>query len=182
MLREDECRDPGDVRGGEAVTGADESATAVPGDLDVDAPSEELDRGGGVVVVLVRVFLLVAPDRDDAREAPRIALDGHVVSGGDEHRATEVCGVRELVQEGRELLLGRREAHVDDVVALLDRPAQALQEDGAAACVPGPEDPYAHELAAGGQRANHPGARGPVPTEVPRGVVVLDQDLFTLHG
>ena len=111
------------MRGRKAVAGADQAPTAVPGDLDVDSPGEELDRRGGVVVVGVRVFLLVAPDRDHAREAPGIALDGHVVSGGDEHRATEVCGVRELVQERRELLLGRREAHVDDVIALLDRPA-----------------------------------------------------------
>ena len=171
---------PGDVRSREAVARADEAPAAVPGDLDVDAPGEELNRRRRVVVVGVRVFLLVAPDGDHAREAPGIALDGHVVGGRDQHRATEVCGVRELVQEGRELLLRRREAHVDDVVALLDRPAESLEQDGAAARVAGAEHPDAHQLALGCQRANDPRASGAVPAKVALGVVLLDDHLFTL--
>ena len=74
-------------------------------------------------------------DRDHRREAPRIALDRHVVRRGDEHRAAEVGGVGELVQELGELALRRREAEVDDVEALLDRVAEAAEDQVGAAGV-----------------------------------------------
>ena len=104
-----------------------------PRHLDVHAAAEELDRRARVVEEGERVGLLVAPDGDDGREAPRVALDRHVVRRRDEHRASEVRAVGELVEDARERLLRRREAHVDHVEALLDRVAEAAEEDCAAA-------------------------------------------------
>ena len=118
----------------------------------------------------------MAADGDHRREAPREALDGHVVRGGDEHRAAEVGRVGELVEELRELLLRRREAHVDDVVALLDRPAQTGERGSCPLPrVAGAEHADAVELALGSDRADDPGARGAVPADVALGVVVDDR-------
>ena len=146
---------------------------ARPGDLDVDAAGEELDRRIGVVVEGRRVGLLVAADGDDRGEAPRVALDRHVVGRRDEHRALEVRAVGELVEDPRELALRRREAHVDDVEALLDRPAQPGQEDAAA---PGEAGARARGRSSSSQSgasdADDPRAGRPVAAEVALGVVL----------
>ena len=93
--------------------------------VEVEAAPEELDRRRGVVVEGQRVGLLVAPDGDDAREAPREALHGHVVGRGDEEDALEVGAVGELVEPLDVLRPRRREAHVHDLEPLLDRPGRA---------------------------------------------------------
>ncbi len=95
-----------------------------------------------------------------------IALDGHVVRRRDEDRPVEVRLVRELVQHLRELALRRREAHVHDVEALFDRPAEPAEQDRARAGVAGAEHPRAVDLALGRQPADHAGARRAVPAEV----------------
>src|SRR5581483_9504039 len=97
---------------------------------------------------------------------PRVALDGQVVCRGDDGRALEVRRVGDLVQRRCELPLRRREAHVDDVEPLLDRPPQSREEHVARAGVARAEDARAPELAAGGERAHDPGARGAVPAEI----------------
>jgi hypothetical protein len=51
------------------------------------------------------------------------------VGRGDEHAAAKRGSVGELVQLGGETALGRRQAEVDDLVALLDRVAQAAAAD-----------------------------------------------------
>ena len=113
VLREDERRDAGDVRCGEAVAGAAERAAAGPRDVDVDAAREELDRRVGVRVPHEWIALLVAADRDHRREPPGVAVHGHVVRGGDEDRPVEVGDVGELVELLGEPALRRREAQVD---------------------------------------------------------------------
>ena len=140
MLRAHERADPGHVRRREAVPGRADRLAAHPRQLDVDAAREELDRRVRVVDRRrQRVRLRVAADGDDGREPPRIALDRHVVRRRDEDRAVEVRLVRELVQHLGELALRRREAHVHDVEALLDRPAQAAEQHRAGARVAGAE-------------------------------------------
>ena len=142
---------------------------AEPRDVDVQAAREELDRRRRVGVEDERVGVLVAADRDDAREPPGEALDRHVVRRGDEHRALEVGGVGELVQPVDVLLLRRRQAHVDDVEALLDRPLEPGEQHRRAAGVAGAEHADARQLALGRERADDPGARGAVAAEVARG-------------
>ena len=93
-----ERADRRDVRRREAVPGDRERAAAEPRHLDVHAAAEELDRRARVVEEVERVGLLVAPDGDDGGEAPRVALDRHVVRRGDEDRALEVRAVGELVE------------------------------------------------------------------------------------
>ena len=171
MLAEDERADAGDVGRGEAVAGAAERAAVEPRDVEVEAAPEELDRRRGVVVEGQRVGLLVAPDGDDAREAPREALHGHVVSRGDEEDALEVGAVGELVEPLHVLRPRRREAHVHDLELLLDRPRQAAQHGLAAALVAGAEDADARQLDVGGERAHDPGAGRSVPAEVALAVV-----------
>ena len=105
-------------------------------------------------------------DRDDRREAPRIALDRHVVRRGDEHRAAEVGGVGELVEELGELALRRREAEVDDLEALLDRVAEAAEDQVGAAGVALAEHADAVDPAGRRQRADDSGAGGAVPADV----------------
>ena len=145
--------------------------TPGPCHLDVDAAGEELNRRVGVVVEGQRIGLFVAPDGDHRREAPRIALDRHVVGGGDEHVAVEVRRVRELVEDARELALRRREAHVDDVEALLHGPPKPGEEHAAAAGEPGSEHANAHELAVRRKRTDDPRAGRPVAAEVALEVV-----------
>src|SRR5215218_10018451 len=94
--------------------------------------------------------------------------------GGNEHAPLEVRAVRELVQQPRELLLRRRQAHVDQVVALLDRPLEAAEQDGSAPRVAGAEHPDAVELALGCDRAHDPGTRRPVPAQVTLVVLLHD--------
>ena len=77
------------------------------------AAREELDRRLRVVEERERVVELVAAHRDDRGEPPRIALDRHVVRGGDEHDAAKICAVGDLVQRRGVVGLRRREAHVD---------------------------------------------------------------------
>src|SRR5215211_3302239 len=172
VLREDERTDAGHVRRSEAIPGAAQRRAAEPGDVDVDAAREELHRRIRVVEELLALVELVAADRDDGRELPRIALDRHVVRRRHEHGALEVGAVREVVQDGGEVALGRGEAHVDEVVPLLDRPAEARQQDLAAAGVAGAEHAHAVKLAVGGERADDPGTGGPVPAQVALGVLL----------
>ena len=143
-----------------------------PREVEVEAAAEELDRRRGVVVEGQPVGLLVAPDRDDAREAPREALHGHVVGRGDEKDALEVGAVGELVETLDVLRPGRREAHVHDREPLLDRPGQPVQHGLAAALVAGAEDADARQLDVGRERAHDPGAGRAVPAEV--ALVVVD--------
>src|SRR4051812_34180385 len=170
MLGHDQGADTAHVRRREAVPGREDLAASEPRDLDPDAAREELDRRGGGVKERQRGGPLVAADPDHGGETPGGALDGHVVRRGDEHRALEVRGVSELVQQSRELALRGREAHVDHVEALLHRPAQAAEEHRAAALEPGAEHAGAVQLALRRNRPNDPGARGAVATEVALGV------------
>ena len=71
----------------------------------------------------------------------------------------------------RELALRRREAHVDDVEALLDGPAKPGEEHAAAAGEPRPEHANADELAVRSKRADDPRAGRPVAAEVALEVV-----------
>src|SRR4029078_8036813 len=87
--------------------------------------------------------------------------------------------VGELAQRVEYAPLRGREAHVDDVVALLDRPAPALDEHGAAAHEALAEDADAGELALRRDLADGPGAGGAVPAHVAEGVR-LDHDLIVL--
>src|SRR5207244_2507071 len=165
-LGHDDGTDRRDVRSREAVPTRADRAAAEPRDLDADAAGEELDRRRGVVEEGERVRLLMAPDGDHGGEAPGIALDRHVVSGGYENGAAEVGAVRQLVQELRELALRRREAHVDDVEALPDRPAQAPYHKRAAALEAGAEHADAEEAGLGRDGSNDSGAGGPVAAEI----------------
>ncbi len=66
--------------------------------------------------------------------------------------------------------------------SLLDRPAQALQEHGAAAGVAGAEHAHARELAFGRKRPDHAGARGAVAAQIAGRVLLVDGDVLTLDG
>ena len=179
MLAQDERAQPGHVRGREAVAGAAQRPASEPGDVDVEAPREELDRRVRVGVEGEGIVELVAADRDDAREAPREALDRHVVRRGDEHVPLEVRGVGERVKLVDVLLLRRRQAHVDDVEALGDRPLEPGDHHRSAARIAGSQDADADELALRSERSDDPGACGPVAAEV-AGVVVGDRDLVAV--
>jgi hypothetical protein len=98
-----------------------------------------------------------------------------------EHRPLEVRLVGELVENSGELLLRRREAHVDDLEALLDRPAQPGEQHSAAAREAGAENPHADKLTLRGERADDPGACGPVTAEVSLGVLVDDDLAVRAH-
>ena len=139
VLREHQRGDPGDVRRREAVAGAAERAAARPRDLDVDAAREELDRRVGVRVPDERIALLVAADRDDGREPPRVAVHRQVVRGRDEDRPVEVREVGELVQLLGEAALRGREAEADHPVARLDRVTEAREDQVGGARRPGAE-------------------------------------------
>ena len=88
--------------------------------------------------------------------------------------SAEVRAVGELVQESRELALRGREAHVDHVEPLLDRPAQAREHHRAAPLVARAEHPDAEERAVGRERADDPCARGAVSATVAL-VVILNE-------
>ena len=176
MLAQDERAQAGDVRRCEAVAGCGDRLAAEPRYLDVQAAREELDRRARVCVKDEGIRVLVAADRDDACEPPREALHGHVVCGGDEHRPFEVRDVGELVQPLAVPPFRRRQAHVDDVETLLDRPLEPGEEDRRAAGVAGAEDANARELALRREQANDPRARGAVSAEI-SSIVVSDRDL-----
>src|SRR4029079_17820158 len=180
VLREPERADAAHVLRREAVPGGEDRAAAEPRDLDPDAAGEELDRRRRVVEEGHRVGLLVAPHGDDRREAPRVALDRHVVRRRDEDGVVEVRAVGELVQQLRELALRRREAHVDHVEALLDGPAQAGQQHRAAALEAGPEHARAEEAALRRELPDDPGAGGAVAAEVAL-AILLDLELAVLE-
>ena len=173
---------PGDVRCREAVAGRADRLAARPGELDVDAAREELDRRVRVVVEALRVGLGVAADGDDRREAPRVALDRHVVRRRDEDRPVEVGLVGELVQHLGELALRRREAHVDDVEALLHGPAQAAEQDRPGAGVAGAEHADAVDLAVRRERADDARARGAVTGDVTQLVGARDRIAVVVDG
>ena len=69
------------------------------------------------------------------------------------------------------MALRRREAHVDHLEVLLDRPAKAAEQGHAAAGEAGAEHSDAEEAALRRQRADDPGAGGAVAAEVALGVV-----------
>ena len=78
---------------------------------------------------------MVAPNRDDRREAPGVAFDRHVVRGADEHRS-RVCGlVGELREVEREATAATTEAKVADVVPILDRPQETRLRGSSKAAV-----------------------------------------------
>src|SRR5215210_4747958 len=70
VLREDERADAGHVRRREAVTRAAQRRAAQPGDVDVDAASEELHRRVRVVEELLFFVECVGAHRDDGGELP----------------------------------------------------------------------------------------------------------------
>ena len=137
-------------------------------------PRAKNSTGGSQVVEEDEgITLLVAGDGDHGRELPRVALDRHVVRGGDEHRALEVSRVRELVQDGRKLALRRREAHVDDVEALLDRPLQAAEEDAPDPVKPAPSTRTLTMSHSGASERTTPAQAVPdVPAEITFGVLL----------
>ncbi len=141
-------------------------AAVQPREIEVEAAPEELDRRRGVVVEGQRVGLLVAADGDHAREAPREALHGHVVGGGDEEDALEVGMVGELVKPLHVFRPRRREAHVHDLEPLLDRPGEPAQHRLAAAFVAGAEDAHARQLRVGNERADDPRTGRSVPAKI----------------
>ena len=173
------ARDRRDVRGREAVPANSYLAASEPGDVEIDPTCEELDRRRRVVEELERVGALMAPDRDHGGESPRVALDGQVVRGGDQHRLAEIRLVGDLVQRLGELLLRRREAHVDHVESLLDRPPETSEERRPTAREPGAQDTHADQAAFRGESANDPGAGGPVAAEVSL-LILLDDELSGL--
>src|SRR5215468_9962439 len=166
VLAEDQRGDRGNARRGEAVPGRADRPAAEPGDVDVDSVGEELNRWIRVRVEDHRVALLVAADRDHRREAPWERLDRHVVRRGDEHGALEVRRVGQLVQGLAELSLRRREAHVDDVVPLPDRPVQPGDQHLPGAAEAAAEDANGIDLGFRRDPADHAGACGPVPAEI----------------
>src|SRR5581483_9987480 len=178
VLGEHERGDPGDGGRREAVSGRADRAAAEPGDVDVDATREELDRRIRIGEEDERVVALVAPDRDDRREPPRVRLDRHVVRGGDQHRPLEVGRVGELAKRVAELSLRRREAHVDDVVSLLDRPAETGEQRPPGSLEPGAEHAHRVDLAFRRERADDARARGAVPAEI--ALLVLRDDRLSL--
>src|SRR5207342_307157 len=126
-----------------------------------------------------RIRLLVASHGDHRGELPRVALDRHVVSGGDEHCTAEIRAVGELVEDPRKRLLRRRETHVDHVEALLDGVAEAGEEDRAAPGEPGSEHTNAGDAAPGRERSHDSCTGGSVPAEVALRIVSGDY-LFVL--
>src|SRR5258708_12255029 len=125
----------------EAVARATHRPATGPRDVDVDAAGEELDGRRRIRIPDQRIGFLVAPDRHHRGESPRVALDRHVVRGGDEQRPAEIRAVGELVERLGEALLRGGEAQVDDVEALLDSVAQPGQDQLPPALPPRPPDP-----------------------------------------
>src|SRR6185503_12513746 len=179
MASKDEGADAGHVWGREAVAGAAKAGALQPGDVDVHPAREELDWRFRVVEEVERLGPVVAPDRQHRGEPPREAFDRQVVHRGDEHRLLEVREVGELVQALGEVSLRRREAHVHDVEAVLDRVAKTGDENRAAAGVAGTENAHAVELTLGREGTNDAGARRSVAAEVAL-LVRLDRDLAVL--
>ena len=142
------------------------SCPARPADLHVHSTRVELDRRTRVVKVRLRIRAGVARDRQHRSEAPRPAVDRHVVRRGDKHATAEVRLVGQLAQRGGKPRLRRREREIDDVVALAHRPAQAGHERLAAPGEVRAEDAYARQLARRRERAHDPGARRSVPGDV----------------
>ena len=175
MLGEDQGTDAADVRRREAVSAAADDSTPEPGDVDVDSAGEELDRRRRVVEIRERVPAFVRADRDDRGEPPRIALNGHVVRRGDQHRAAKVGAVGDLVKGANELAFRRREAHVHDGISLLDCPAQAGEKNRAAAYEALAEYAHAREAAIRSERADDPGTCRPMPREVAPGILLHDR-------
>ena len=163
------------MRRREAVAGGLDLRSAGPRDLDADAAAEELHRRVGVVEERHRIVLLVTTDRDHRRELPRVALDRHVVRRGHQHAALEVRVVGDLVKDRGELLLRRRQAHVDQVEALLDGVAQAGEQHRARSGEAGAEDAHAVEVALRRNRANDAGAGRPMAARVALGVLLDDR-------
>ena len=117
----------------------------------------------------------MAADRDDGREPPRVRLDRHVVRRGDQHRALKIGRVGELVEHVAELALRGREAHVDDVELLLDRPAEPGEQRLARAFEPGAEHAHGVDLRVGRERPDDAGAGSAVAAEIALDVLLGDR-------
>ena len=74
--------------------------------------------------------------------------------------------VGELVEEREQLALGGGQAHVDELVARLDRPMQSCQQRAATAPVGRTEHAGAGDRAVGSQRADDPRAGGAVAEDI----------------
>src|SRR5258708_32396292 len=160
----------------EAVARATHRPATGPRDVDVDAAGEELDGRRRIRIPDQRIGFLVAPDRHHRGESPRVALDRHVVRGGDEQRPAEIRAVGELVERLGEALLRGGEAQVDDVEALLDSVAQPGEDQLPAALRSGAEDADTVQRALRRDRADDPGAGGSVPADI-ADLVGHDRDL-----
>src|SRR5215203_319599 len=110
-------------------------------------------------------------DGNDRGEPPWPRVDRHVVRGADQRRASKVGAVGEFVEALDEPPMGGREAQVDHVISLIDRPAQPGDQVVAGALDGVPEDADATELAVRGERANDGGARVSMTAGVPLAVV-----------
>ena len=79
------------------------------------------------------------------------------------------------MQRLAELALRRRKAHVDDVVSLLDRPAEPGEQRLARALEAGAEHAHRVDLGVGRERSDDAGAGGAVAAEVALGVLLGDR-------
>ena len=170
-LREHPRDEPGDVRRGEAVAGGGDPLAVQPGDADVDAERAELDRRLRVAVVDLGVAHVVRGDGDHRGVRRREAGERHVVRRRDEHDVAEVGLVDQLVEQRVEVALGRAEAQVADLHAVLDRPAQAGGEHRAAAAQAGAEHLDAVSSQSGARLRMIPAQAVPWPKSSPCGSV-----------
>ena len=166
MLAEDARDQTADMRGGEAVAGRADRASALPRHVDVDAGRPDLDGRGWIEREPVGIATLVCGDREHRRELRRVARNVDVVDRADEHHVPEVRLVDELVQQREVLPPAAREAHVHDVHVVVDCPPQPGGEDGALALELAAEHANAVELGAGRDRADDARARRAVSEEI----------------
>ena len=118
-----------------------------------------------------RIVFFVAADRDHRGEPPGVALDRHVVRGATTTRTPKIRLVGELVEVSANAARGRQ-AQVDDVEPLLDRPAQTRHQGLAEPVNPAPST---RTLGIGSRRKRADDPRTPFRgREVTLGVVLHD--------
>ena len=166
MLAQDARDNAGDVRRSEAVARCGDAALVEPGDVDADPRSAELDGRVWVVVEVQRVLAEMGGHREHRCVLRRVAGPGDVVDRAHQHDVAKVREVGDLVEQAEVILLAGAQAHVDDVHAVLDRPAHTRGEDRTLAGQPAAQHAHAEQLASRRQRTDDPGACGAVTEDV----------------
>ena len=164
MLGQDQGADPGHVGSGEAVARGVQAAAPAPRHLDIEPASVELDRGVGVVVEAQRSASSWLPTEITEENRQGSSRPSCCARGHDCGPAIRAVG--ELVEEREQLALGGGQAHVDELVARLDRPMQSCQQRAATAPVGRTEHAGAGDRAVGSQRADDPRAGGAVAEDI----------------